>query len=205
MCSPSLLEIAKPTPCILTITLFFLTSRTCRFSPRQSLFPNGQLLCFQVVVHTGVGGGGAGGATAPPKVLIRWKFGKKPIESGKNPLKSGKNLCEPSQTFWKYKQKWRPTCFDLKNGARIDMKSFFLEVSFFRTSLGEFGQNSFAPPKFCLLLHLCWSNITAIHKDEILAWRSCGLDRYKSGSHGSSNPVTQMESALNYFIAGKTF
>jgi len=31
----------------------------------------------------------------------------------------------------------------------------FLEVIFFRVSLGEFGQKFFAPPKICLLLHLC--------------------------------------------------
>jgi len=32
--------------------------------------------------------------------------------------------------------------------------TFFLEVTFL-ASLGEFGKNSFAPPKICLLLHLC--------------------------------------------------
>jgi len=41
-----------------------------------------------------------------------------------------------------------------KNGAQNDMKSFYLVIifwNFFRASLGEFGQKSFAPAKICLL------------------------------------------------------
>jgi len=34
------------------------------------------------------------------------------------------------------------------NGAQNNMQSFL-------SSLGEFGQKPFAPPKICLLLHLC--------------------------------------------------
>jgi len=30
-----------------------------------------------------------------------------------------------------------------------------VSLEFFRASLGKFGQKSFAPPKMCLLLHLC--------------------------------------------------
>jgi len=53
-----------------------------------------------------------------------------------------------------------------KNGPQNDMKSFSMEVTyfwcFFRASLGEFRQKSFAPQKNCLLVHLCSWDI-AIH------------------------------------------
>jgi len=40
---------------------------------------------------------------------------------------------------------------------RFSWRYFF--ICFFRASLGKFGQKSFAPPKICLLLHLCLSLI----------------------------------------------
>ena len=48
-----------------------------------------------------------------------------------------------------------------KNAPNMKWNAFvFLEVifhflEFIRASLGKFGQKSFAPPKICLLLHLC--------------------------------------------------
>jgi len=107
------------------------------------------------------------GATAYPKVMIWWKSGQNLIKSKQNPLKSGQNLWEPSKTLWKSEQEWHPTCFDLNimapeltwkafswrsHGVRIE--TFFI-WSNFRASLGESGQNTFAPPKICLLVNLC--------------------------------------------------
>jgi len=47
---------------------------------------------------SGVGGGGAGSASAHTKVLICWKSGQNPWKSVENPWKSGQNL-------WKSEQK----------------------------------------------------------------------------------------------------
>jgi len=44
-------------------------------------------------------GGGAGGTSAPPKVLV--KIRQNPWKSGKNPWKSGQNIWKPSQCLGK--------------------------------------------------------------------------------------------------------
>jgi len=87
------------------------------------------------------------GYSVPPKVLICWK-------SGKNPWKSG--------------QKWCPTLFDFKNGAQRFYKNkwrpFFGSHTKKRSenvAWQLFGQKSFAPPKICLLLHLCFDSLTS--------------------------------------------
>ena len=78
--------------------------------PRSSVaFP----VCFFVFVaviqiwNSGVGGGSAGGASAPPNISTFWKFGQNPWKSEQNPQISRKNL-------WKFWQKWRPKLFYLK-------------------------------------------------------------------------------------------
>ena len=78
------------------------------------------------------------------------------VKIRQNPIKSGLNLWEHSKTPRKSEQKWRPTCFDLNimapemtwraffwrsHGARIDMKSFFLEVTYFEVFFGQVWEN----------------------------------------------------------------
>ena len=63
---------------------------------------------------SGVGGGGAGGANAPPKVLICQKFGQNPWKFGQNLWKSGWNPWKSRAKSLKSDQKWRSTFFDFK-------------------------------------------------------------------------------------------
>jgi len=65
-------------------------------------------------------------------------------------------------SYVKLGQNWCLKCFDLRKSAQHEKKCsrvFFFLRSFslecFRAGLGKFGKKSFAPPKICLLLHLC--------------------------------------------------
>jgi len=62
----------------------------------------------------------------------------------------------------------------MPNGAQNNMKSFVWEVTFlwsffFRASLGEFGQKSFAAQKICLLLY---SHVLRNHRLKVF-WYCC--------------------------------
>jgi len=69
--------------------------------------------CFSPILQTNVGQWcrrrGCGVASAPPKVLICWKFGPNLWKSRLNP--------------WKYVEKWRPALFDLKYGTQRIQKN----------------------------------------------------------------------------------
>ena len=68
-----------------------------------------------IVTYSGVGGGGAGGSSAAPKVLICQK-------SGQNPWKFGQNLWQSGQNPWKSEQNpgknGSQRCLISKNGAQ---------------------------------------------------------------------------------------
>ena len=80
-------------------------------------------------VSTGIEGGGAGGATAPQKVVIWWK-------SGKNPLKSGQNLWKSGQNVWKPSHNCCMRFEFTKMTSKIKVRTFFLEAMF----LGKLGE-----------------------------------------------------------------
>ena len=96
------------------------------------------------ILFSGVGGGGAGGASAPPNILIIWKFGQNPWKSEQNPQISRKNL-------WKFGQKWRPMLLYFKklspNVCRKTSEDHFLKGHTKKRSakvaqnfLGQFGK-----------------------------------------------------------------
>ena len=67
----------------------------------------------------------------------------------------------------KYEQKWCP-----KQHKELLFGGHFF-IDFFRGSLGEFGQKSFATPIICLLLHICLAQCLP----NFLAWCSRFLVR----------------------------
>ena len=134
-----------------------------RFGSVFNIYHSTQILCRT----TGVGGGGAEGASAPPKVLIFWK-------SGKNLRKSGQNL-------WTFEQTRR-----LTNSAQKNMNSFFGGRSFFSGMFGRIRAKTFASPNICLLLaappQICflhcsrdfWSCICESPVPNAHTWKICG-------------------------------
>ena len=98
-------------------------------------------------VTSGVGGGGTGGASAKPKVLIWWKSGQTPWKPGK----ICENLRKISETLGKLSQN------TYKNGAQRalirkkrcpESHDDLFSPNFFLASLENFGQKFFTPPKF---------------------------------------------------------
>ena len=91
-----------------------------------------------------------------------------------NPGKIPENLSKipehpkiPRPNPWNSGQKCRPTLLDFKQWhpvfAEKQVETIFWRktvgkscTTTFWASVGEFGQNSFAPTKVCLVLHLCW-------------------------------------------------
>jgi len=70
-------------------------------------------------------------------------------KSGKNQWKSSKNPWKSGQTPQKYEQKWRPTCFDLKNWRRKSHENRIQSgPNFFRAILKKSGKNLSYPQKF---------------------------------------------------------
>jgi len=72
--------------------------------------------------------------------------------------KFGQNVWIPSQNCCE--------CYDFtKIAFKIKVQTFFFGGHFlwsiFRAILVKFGEKSFAPPKICLLLHLCFSTLNA--------------------------------------------
>jgi len=120
-----------------------------------------------MLLTNGVGGGVA---SAPPKVVICWK-------SGQNHWKFWQDLWKSGQNPWRSRKTGAQRCFTSKNNAQRlqrnkwhflggDTKKCLHDLrgkqfvgksptTIFWASLGKFGQKSFAPPKNCLLLHLC--------------------------------------------------
>ena len=67
--------------------------------------------------------------------------------------KNGANLCRIT---------WRPLFGVHPKDGRYEKIIAQKVTQIFRASLGKFGQKSFAPPKICLLVHLClWSPRTS--------------------------------------------
>jgi len=126
-------------------------------------------LHLQWRLGSGVGGGGSGGVSTSPKILICWKSGKILENLGKipeDPNKIPKYLGKIPENLGK---NGTQRCLTSKNGAQGLQKNKWRQffgghttktvgkscTTTFCASLRKFGLKSFAPPKICLLLHLC--------------------------------------------------
>ena len=68
-----------------------------------------------MVLHSGVGGRGAGGASAPPKNLICWKFGQNLLKFGQILENLGKIPENPNKIPENLGKNGAQSCFTSKN------------------------------------------------------------------------------------------
>jgi len=75
------------------------------------------------------------------------------------------------ESLVKFRQKWCLNCLDLKTMRPVKCSRFYYGGRFlwilFRASLQKFGLKFFAPPKICLLLHLCFTYMRFIDETDI--------------------------------------
>jgi len=163
-------------PIFIPSLISVIAMKCCLFSPLYRRDPDRNLFDTYIYVNTAYTGLQN---TAEPTLLP----GADRLPSpGQNAWKSGQNQWKSGQTTWNYGQRWRPTMFDFEkltpNMCRITWRPFLCFfgghpktkclwsvwggyirtkscLKTFPASLAKFGQNCFALPKFCLLLHLC--------------------------------------------------
>ena len=125
----------------------------------------------RVIRTTGVGGGGEGGATAPPKLLIWWKFGRNLWEIWARCVKT---LAKSLHVLWFYKNGTQ----NQSTGFIFVWRSCFYLVLFgkVRGNLGKFGKNG-------AWSVLNWKMCPTWNEMQSFFWRSFSLEFF-SGKFG---------------------